>query len=171
MRRPGIWRSWWCLRSGGWSRPGIVMSLTGWSIAFFRDLLAAGRSESTVRSYGMDLLRWFRFVWAAEGVAWDRPCSPERVPSRQVGPPDNSGQPLTRAHQSGGPRRRRPPPGDVRPGPAHRAGRVWLIFFGRFPSEVRNGNLPDAGPDFLIDYLKSCAVRDRSPLRRGFISM
>ena len=38
---------------------------------FFRDLLAAGRSESTVRSYGMDLLRWFRFCWAA-GVAWDR---------------------------------------------------------------------------------------------------
>jgi len=28
--------------------------------AFFRDLLAAGRSEATVRSYGMDLLRWFR---------------------------------------------------------------------------------------------------------------
>ncbi len=38
---------------------------------FFRDLLAAGRSESTVRSYGMDLLRWFRFLWVA-GVAWDR---------------------------------------------------------------------------------------------------
>jgi site-specific recombinase XerD len=38
---------------------------------FFRDLLAAGRSESTVRSYGMDLLRWFRFCWAA-GVVWDR---------------------------------------------------------------------------------------------------
>jgi site-specific recombinase XerD len=39
--------------------------------AFFRDLLAAGRSESTVRSYGMDLLRWFRFLGAA-GVRWDR---------------------------------------------------------------------------------------------------
>jgi site-specific recombinase XerD len=39
--------------------------------AFFRDLLAAGRAESTVRSYGMDLLRWFRFVWAAE-VPWER---------------------------------------------------------------------------------------------------
>jgi site-specific recombinase XerD len=39
--------------------------------AFFRDLLAAGRSESTVRSYGMDLLRWFRFLQAA-GVRWDR---------------------------------------------------------------------------------------------------
>ena len=32
--------------------------------AFFRDLLAAGRAEATVRSYGMDLLRWFRFLWA-----------------------------------------------------------------------------------------------------------
>jgi site-specific recombinase XerD len=39
--------------------------------AFFRDLLAAGRSEATVRSYGMDLLRWFRFL-AAAGVAWDQ---------------------------------------------------------------------------------------------------
>jgi site-specific recombinase XerD len=39
--------------------------------AFFRDLLAAGRSEATVRSYGMDLLRWFRFLWAA-GLAWDQ---------------------------------------------------------------------------------------------------
>jgi site-specific recombinase XerD len=39
--------------------------------AYFRDLLAAGRSGATVRSYGMDLLRWFRFLDAA-GVAWDR---------------------------------------------------------------------------------------------------
>jgi integrase len=37
--------------------------------AFFRDLLAAGRSAATVRSYGMDLLRWFRFTWAI-GVPW-----------------------------------------------------------------------------------------------------
>lgn len=34
---------------------------------FFRDLLAAGRSASTTRSYGMDLLRWFRFLWAIGG--------------------------------------------------------------------------------------------------------
>jgi len=39
--------------------------------AFFRDLLAAGRSEATVRSYGMDLLRWFRFL-AAVGVGWNQ---------------------------------------------------------------------------------------------------
>jgi LPS sulfotransferase NodH len=39
--------------------------------AFFRDLLAAGRSAATVRSYGLDLLRWFRFLWAL-GVPWDQ---------------------------------------------------------------------------------------------------
>jgi integrase len=39
--------------------------------AFFRDLLAGGRSAATVRSYGMDLLRWFRFVWAI-GIPWSQ---------------------------------------------------------------------------------------------------
>jgi len=39
--------------------------------AFFVDLQARGRSQATVRSYGMDLLRWFRFCWAA-GTPWDR---------------------------------------------------------------------------------------------------
>ncbi|MGH3841328.1 MAG: tyrosine-type recombinase/integrase [Pseudonocardiaceae bacterium] len=38
---------------------------------FFRDLQAAGRSEATLRSYGHDLLRWFRFLWAI-GVPWAR---------------------------------------------------------------------------------------------------
>src|SRR5665647_1668499 len=36
---------------------------------FFADLEAAGRSAATLRSYGMDLLRWFRFLWAT-GVPW-----------------------------------------------------------------------------------------------------
>ena len=39
---------------------------------YFRDLLAAGRTESTLRSYGLALLRWFRFCWSDSGVAWDR---------------------------------------------------------------------------------------------------
>ena len=39
--------------------------------AFLGDLQAAGRSAATLRSYGMDLLRWFRWLWAA-GVAWER---------------------------------------------------------------------------------------------------
>jgi integrase len=39
--------------------------------AFLRDILASGRAVATTRSYGMDLLRWFRFLWAVE-VRWDR---------------------------------------------------------------------------------------------------
>ena len=50
---------------------GPDLAAVGPVTAFFRDLLAAGRSEATVRSYGMDLLRWFRFLWAA-GLAWDQ---------------------------------------------------------------------------------------------------
>ena len=37
---------------------------------YFRDLQAAGRSAATIRSYGLDLLRWFRFLWAI-GIAWN----------------------------------------------------------------------------------------------------
>jgi hypothetical protein len=32
--------------------------------AFLKDVQAAGRAAATQRSYGMDLLRWFRFLWA-----------------------------------------------------------------------------------------------------------
>jgi site-specific recombinase XerD len=39
--------------------------------AYFRDLQAADRSAATMRSYGMDLLRWFRFLWAIQ-VGWNR---------------------------------------------------------------------------------------------------
>jgi integrase len=44
-----------------------VVPVTG----FLRNLQAAGRSEATRRSYAHDLLRWFRFTWAA-GFAWDQ---------------------------------------------------------------------------------------------------
>jgi hypothetical protein len=40
-------------------------------VVYFRELQATGRSVATVRSYGMDLLRWFRFLWAI-GVGWER---------------------------------------------------------------------------------------------------
>ena len=39
--------------------------------SYFRDLQAAGRSTATLRSYGMDLLRWFRFTWAID-VPWSQ---------------------------------------------------------------------------------------------------
>ena len=39
--------------------------------AYLKDLQASGRSSATQRSYGMDLLRWFRFLWAVD-VPWDQ---------------------------------------------------------------------------------------------------
>jgi integrase len=39
--------------------------------AFFAELAACGRPATTQRSYGMDLLRWFRFIWAL-GLDWDQ---------------------------------------------------------------------------------------------------
>jgi len=38
--------------------------------AWFAERLASGRAETTLRSYGLDLLRWFRFCWAV-GLTWD----------------------------------------------------------------------------------------------------
>jgi hypothetical protein len=38
---------------------------------FLRELLAMGRSTATLRSYAMDLLRWWRFLDAV-GIGWDR---------------------------------------------------------------------------------------------------
>ena len=45
----------------------VVAGVSAW----LAELQAAGRSTATARSYGMDLLRWFRFLWTVE-VAWDR---------------------------------------------------------------------------------------------------
>lgn len=39
--------------------------------AFFAELAACGRPATTQRSYGMDLLRWFRFLWTLR-VGWDQ---------------------------------------------------------------------------------------------------
>jgi integrase len=39
--------------------------------AYLRELQACGRAATTQRSYGLDLLRWFRFLWAVE-VGWDQ---------------------------------------------------------------------------------------------------
>jgi integrase len=38
---------------------------------YFAELVACGRPATTQRSYGMDLLRWFRFL-SAVGVDWER---------------------------------------------------------------------------------------------------
>jgi integrase len=38
---------------------------------FFAEMRARGNSMASLRSYGMDLLRWFRFLWTVD-VAWER---------------------------------------------------------------------------------------------------
>jgi integrase len=45
-------------------------AVVGSTVAFFAELAACGRPATTQRSYGMDLLRWFRFLWSI-GVGWD----------------------------------------------------------------------------------------------------
>jgi site-specific recombinase XerD len=54
----------YCVVDGG----GVVVEPAA---AFFAELAACGRPATTQRSYGMDLLRWFRFLWAI-GVRWDQ---------------------------------------------------------------------------------------------------
>src|SRR5258707_6774321 len=48
---------------------------------FLRDLLAAGKSAAALRSYGLDLLRWWRFLDAV-GIGWDP--VPGRGPGLQL---------------------------------------------------------------------------------------
>ena len=61
---------------------GVTVGAAG---AYFSHLLAAGRSEATVRSYGMDVLRWFRFLqgagvscWSQHWSLWSAPTSSGR---------------------------------------------------------------------------------------------
>ncbi|GAA2350157.1 site-specific integrase [Dactylosporangium salmoneum] len=55
------WEPYRLLDSGGGPVAAVAM--------YFGELQAGGRSMSTHRSYGMALLRWFRFLWAVE-IAW-----------------------------------------------------------------------------------------------------
>ena len=61
--------------TGQASEPYVLQGSDGERVepveVFFRELIASGRSMATVRSYGMDLLRWWRFLQAVD-VAWDR---------------------------------------------------------------------------------------------------
>ena len=47
---------------------GVVVAPAG---AYFRELAAGGRAAATQRSYGMALLRWWRFIRAVE-IGWDQ---------------------------------------------------------------------------------------------------
>jgi integrase len=61
--------------SGDPFQPYRLVDAAGASIsaatAYFAELAACGRPATTQRSYGMDLLRWFRFL-SAVGVGWEK---------------------------------------------------------------------------------------------------
>ncbi|MFJ4585587.1 site-specific integrase [Streptomyces echinatus] len=63
------------LETGDRYEPYRLVDADGAALApvavFFQELLATGKAAATVRSYGMDLLRWWRFLHAVE-VPWDR---------------------------------------------------------------------------------------------------
>jgi integrase len=84
-------------------------------MVYFRELQAAGRSAATLRSYGMDLLRWFRFLWAAD-VEWDQATRVEaREFSRRLqllDKPDGRSMSKTQREPN-------PITGKVRPGPKY----------------------------------------------------
>src|SRR5712671_1930049 len=52
---------------------GVVAA---WAVAYFRELAAGGRAAATQRSYGMALLRWWRFLRAVE-IGWDEATQAE----------------------------------------------------------------------------------------------
>lgn len=58
-----VWEPYRLVGGGG----EVVEAVTG----FLQELQASGRTAATQRSYALDLLRWFRFLWAVD-VAWDR---------------------------------------------------------------------------------------------------
>ena len=97
--------------------------------SFLRDLLAASRAPLTLRSYAMDLLRWWRFL-AAVDVRWELATPVEgrdfSLWVRQVSKPRaraRRGGDAVTAAGAGGARQRRPSP----------AGKGWLgaVFLAR----------------------------------------
>jgi hypothetical protein len=56
-----IWEPYRLVDPGGEVVPAVS--------SFLHEVQASGRTAATQRSYALDLLRWFRFLWAVD-VAW-----------------------------------------------------------------------------------------------------
>ncbi|MEV3927434.1 hypothetical protein [Actinomadura coerulea] len=78
---------------------------------YLKDLQAIGRPATTQQSYGMHVLRWFRFLWAID-VPWEQVTRVEvRDFSRWIQITDKpGGRPVTAA----------PNPVTSKPGPGHK---------------------------------------------------
>jgi hypothetical protein len=62
-------------RTGDLFEPYRLVDAAGATVApagaYLRELAGCGRPAATQRSYGMDLLRWFRFLWTVK-IGWDQ---------------------------------------------------------------------------------------------------
>ncbi len=71
---------WGSVVASGGATPWLVVDSVGDQVepvaVFLRDLAARDRSASSIRSYAMTLLRWWRFL-VAIGIRWDKVTSAE----------------------------------------------------------------------------------------------
>ena len=126
---------------------GVVGSVAG----YLRDLQAAGRSSATQRSYGMDLLRWFRFLWAID-VGWDRAT---QVEARDFCCWIQGSDKAVRPHwRRAGQDRASAVPTTARPAPAGGAGRAGV------PNAVTGKPAP--GPKYASSTVAHCETVLRS---------
>src|SRR5260370_17839693 len=92
---------------------------------YLQDRQAAGRPAAALRSYGMDLLRWFRFGWAI-GCPWDQATRVEardfsrwiQLTDKLVRPHWRSGPDAGAGQAAGRPAPGSPNPGTAKPPPA-----------------------------------------------------
>jgi Phage integrase, N-terminal SAM-like domain len=108
----------WVAATGDPLEPYRLLDADGGVVApvasFFRELLAASRAPLTLRSYAMDLLRWWRFL-AAVDVRWEQATPVEgrdfslwiRQASKLRSGPGRGGA-VAAAGAGGADRRRRP---------------------------------------------------------------
>ena len=122
--------------------------------AYFAELIACGRPATTQRSYGMDLLRWFRFL-SSVGVAWEKATvlgagllplagdgpEPSRPHWRRPRTCRRGGQPSAPNALTG----KRPPRAGLRPGD-RRPRRSVLRAFYDFHLEVGTGPMVNPFP-------------------------
>ncbi|MFF3785657.1 hypothetical protein [Streptomyces sp. NPDC001933] len=88
-----------------------------WRIAeaYFAELQASGNPASTLPSYGMDLLRWWRLLWAL-GITWDRAPQAEGRDFARRMQLANKPVPVRWRHRQAGREAERPPPPWPAPG-------------------------------------------------------
>jgi site-specific recombinase XerD len=141
---------------------------------FLAELQALGRSESTQRSYGNDLLRWFRFLWAV-GIPWDQATRAEaRDYSRwvQVGGKPESIRPGRDAAGPTAPAAPMPAPnrvtGKTPPGPTYApatAAHGESVLRAFYDLHLETGQGPMVNPFPLVrERRRSRAGAHRSPM-------